>query len=103
MLPAQRRDVGEQFVRHLDTAGAQMPDGAVEIEGVPERDGCSEQGQAGGTMALVLESTVAQFAEAIEEDGTGERVAGLALAPRDGAIVAPGSMPPLRRCGAATR
>ena len=30
-------------------------------------------------MALVLESAVAQFAEAVEEDGAGERVAGLAL------------------------
>lgn len=79
MRQAQRRDVGEQFVRHLDTAGAQMPDGAVEIDGAPERDGCEEQGQAGGTIALVLEGTVAQFAKAIEEDGTGERVAGLVL------------------------
>ena len=44
MLPAQWRDMGKQFVQHLDTAGAQMPDGAVEIDGVPERDGRGEQG-----------------------------------------------------------
>ena len=31
MFPAQRRDMGEQFVGHLDTAAAQMPDGTVEI------------------------------------------------------------------------
>ncbi|TCQ05732.1 hypothetical protein C8J40_106255 [Sphingomonas sp. PP-CC-3A-396] len=73
MLPAQRRDMGEQFVRHLDTAGAQMPDGAVEIDRVPEGDGCREKGQPGGTMALVLECAVSQFAEAVEEDGAGER------------------------------
>lgn len=39
VLPTQWRDMGKQFVQHLDTAGAQMPDGAVEIDGVPERDG----------------------------------------------------------------
>ena len=39
VLSAQRRDMGKQFVRHLDTAGAQMPDGAVEIDRVPKGDG----------------------------------------------------------------
>jgi hypothetical protein len=80
MLPAQWRDAGQQIARHLGTAAAQMPDGAVEIDGVPERDGCGEQGQAGGTMALVLEGSVPQSAEAVEEDGRGECVAGLDLA-----------------------
>lgn len=65
VLPAQRRDMGEQFVQHLDTASAQMPDGAVEIDRVPEGDGCGEKGQPGGTMALVLECAVTQFAEAV--------------------------------------
>lgn len=79
MLPAQRRDMGEQFVGHVDTADAQLLDGAVEIEGIPQRDSRSDKGQAGGAMALVFDGTVAQFAEAVEEDGGGERVAGLAL------------------------
>lgn len=35
MLPAQWSDVREQFVRHVDAASVQMPDGAVEIDGVP--------------------------------------------------------------------
>lgn len=65
MVPAQRRDMGEQFVLHLDIAGAQMPDGAVEIDRVPAGDGRGEKGQPGGTMALVLECAVAQFAEAV--------------------------------------
>ncbi|MDG5973458.1 hypothetical protein JAGODDHD_04228 [Sphingomonas paucimobilis] len=79
MLPAQRGDVGEQLVGHVDAAAAQMTDSSVEIDGVPERHGRGDEGQAGGAMALVLEGAVAQFAEAVEEDGAGERVAGLAL------------------------
>lgn len=65
MLPAQWRDVGKQFVRHLDTAAAQMPDGTVETDGVPKGDGRGEQGQPGGTMTLVLERAVAQFVHAL--------------------------------------
>lgn len=33
MLPTQRGDMAEQFVWRLDAAAAQMPDGAVEIDG----------------------------------------------------------------------
>jgi hypothetical protein len=76
MLPAQRR---EQFVGHVNTAAAQMPDGTVEIDSVPKGDCRGEKGQPGGTMTLVLERAVAQFAEAVEEDRTGKRVAGLTL------------------------
>lgn len=36
--------MGEQFVRRLDAAAAQMPHGAVEIDRVPERDGRREKG-----------------------------------------------------------
>ena len=64
-LPSQRRDTDEQFVRHLGTAGAQMPDSEVEINRVPEGDGRGEKDQPGGTMALVLECAVVQFAEAV--------------------------------------
>lgn len=35
ILPAQWCDVSEQFVGHADPVAAQMPDGAVEIDGVP--------------------------------------------------------------------
>ena len=41
-----------------------------------------------GAMALVLEGAVAQFAKPVEEDGTGERVAGLTLV-EDAAGAAP--------------
>lgn len=59
MLPAQWRDMDEQFVGQLYAAAAQMPDGAVEIDGVPKGDGCGEQGQPGGAMTMVLERAVA--------------------------------------------
>src|SRR3546814_15459871 len=55
---------------------------------MPERHVRGGEGQAGCTMALVLEGAVAQFAEPVEEDGAGERVAGLALV-EDAAGAAP--------------
>jgi putative aminopeptidase FrvX len=61
-----------------------MPDRAVEIDRVPEGDGRGEKGQPGGTMALVLECAVAQFAEAVEKDGAGERIAGTSVDDRAG-------------------
>ncbi len=79
MLPAQRSDMGEQFVGYVDADAAQVPDDPVEIDGVPERYGRGDESQSGGAMALVLEGAVAQFAETVEEDGAGERVAGFAL------------------------
>jgi hypothetical protein len=39
-----------------------MPDGTIEIDGVSKGDGRGEQGQPGGTMTLVLDRAVAQFA-----------------------------------------
>ncbi len=68
MLPAQRCDVGEQLVWYSNAASAQMPDGSVEIDGIPQRNSCGEEGQAGGAMTLVLEGAVAQHAETVEED-----------------------------------
>ena len=54
MLPAQRGDMGEQLVGHIDAVSAQMPDGSVEINGVPERHGRSGEVWARGAMPLVL-------------------------------------------------
>jgi len=56
-----------------------MPDGAVEIGGVPQRNGCGNEGQARGAMKLVLEGAVVQLAETVEEEGAGKGVAGLTL------------------------
>jgi hypothetical protein len=40
VLPAERRDVGEQFVGDNDALGAEVLDGTVEIDRVPVDDGC---------------------------------------------------------------
>ncbi len=79
MLPAEWGDMSEQFVRYFDAVAAQMPDGAVEIDGVPQRHGRGDEGQPGRAMTLVLENSVAQLAEPIEEDCKGKRIARLAL------------------------
>jgi len=65
VLPSQQGDTSEQFVWHLGTAGAQMPDSEVKIDRVPEGDGRGKKDQPGVTMALVLECAVAQFAEGV--------------------------------------
>ena len=62
----------EQFVRDDFAARAQLADCAAEIDGVPEDDGGDGEIEAGGTVALVFESPVADFAEAMEEHGTGD-------------------------------
>ena len=79
MLPAERGDVADQLRRDGLAAGAQDVEGGLQVAGVPEDDGRNEQVQPGGAVGLVLEGSVAQFAEAMEEHGPGERVAGLAL------------------------
>ena len=55
-----------------------MTGGTVEVDGVPQDDGRDDQVEAGCPVPLVLEGAVAQFAEPVEEDGAGERVAGFA-------------------------
>jgi hypothetical protein len=54
-------------------------DGLFEVAGVPQDDGGYEQVEAGGAIGLVLEPAVAQFAELVEEQRAGERVARLSL------------------------
>ena len=58
---------------------AQSGDGAFQIHGVPENDGCDNQVQPAGAIALVLEATIAEVALAVEEDGTRESVSGFAF------------------------
>lgn len=56
------------------------PDGAANIDGVPERDYRSEEGSTrrhDSTDSRMYGCTVAQLAEAVEGDGPGERVGGL--------------------------
>jgi hypothetical protein len=54
---------------HVDIAVAQVADGAFEIDGVPEDDPRHDELETGGTVPLVLEGAVTQFAEPVEKDG----------------------------------
>lgn len=79
MFPAERSDAGQEPVRDVDTLSSQMIDGAAEIDGVPEDDSRGDEVEPGRPMPLVLEGAVAQLAEAVEEYGSRERIAGLSL------------------------
>ena len=59
MLPAERRDVGEQGVGNDLAAAAQGVHRTAEIDGVPQRDGRRDQGEAAGTVLLQLHGAVA--------------------------------------------
>ena len=79
MLPAERPDVGEESVVDGVTMVADELDGALEVAAVPQHDGGDQQVEAAGAVVLVLVRAVADLAQAVEEDGVGERVAGLPL------------------------
>ncbi len=79
MLPAERSDVGEKLVGNDFAARTQFVDGAGEIDGVPENDGGDGEIEAGGAIALIFESPVADFAEAVKEHGAREGIACFAL------------------------
>ncbi len=46
--------------------------GAFEIDHIPERDGGGDEIKPAGPVTLVLEGTVADFAEPIGEDGASQ-------------------------------
>src|SRR3954447_11969019 len=70
VLPAERRNMGEQFVGDTDALGAEVLDGTVEIGRVPVDDGCRQQAQPRSPEALVLECAVAELALTVEEHGS---------------------------------
>ncbi len=53
MLPAQRGNVGEQSVGHVDATVTQVTGGTVEIDGVPQDDGRDDEVEAGSAVPLV--------------------------------------------------
>ena len=75
MLPTQRRQVLQQ--RGIVTV--QSRGGTLQVDRVPQDDGCRHQVEAGSPVALLLEATVADFAEAVEEHGASQRVTRLAF------------------------
>ena len=50
-----------------------------QINRVPQHDSCRHQVEPAGPIALLLETAVADFTQAVEEHGTGQCVAGFAL------------------------
>ena len=92
MLPAERGEVGQQRVRDQVAAAPGGIQGAAEIDGVPQRDGGRDQGEAAGPVLLRLGGPVAQAPEPVEADGAGKRVAGLALVQRHGGLPSQGGL-----------
>jgi len=71
--------MGQGFVFDGDAMLAEGGDGAFQVHGGPKDDGCNDQIEPAGAVALIFEATVAQVALAIEEDGAGESVPGFTL------------------------
>ena len=69
----------QQVIGNRDALRSQLVDGSGEIDRVPMDDRRRDQAQARGAEALVFECAVADFALAMEEDGTAQRIAGLAF------------------------
>ena len=53
---------------------AQPMDSASQIDGVPQHDGGNDQIQPAGSVALILKASIAQLAQAVEEDRTRQGV-----------------------------
>ena len=66
MLPAQRRQVGQEVVRHT-LCFAQGGHGPFEVAGVPKDDGRDQEVEAGRAVLLVLVGAVADLAQAVDE------------------------------------
>ena len=79
MLPAERRQVLQQGIIDGLAVAAQGVRGPFQVGRVPQHDGGRHQVEAGSAVALLLETAVADFAQAVEEHRAGQRVARLAL------------------------
>src|SRR5262249_8406728 len=71
VLPSEGRDSREQKVTDRLSVGAQLIDGAGQIDRVPESDGRDDEIKARGPVLLVLEGSVADFAEPVKEQPRG--------------------------------
>jgi hypothetical protein len=70
--------MSEQFIGNV-LGLAQGSDRAAQIAGVPQDDGGDEEIEAGSAVLLVLVGAVADFAQPMNEDGTRQAIACLAL------------------------
>ena len=71
--------MGEQFIGQRFAFGAKLGNGVTEVDGVPKDDGGDREVETRGPVALVFEGAVPDLAVAMEKQGAGERVPGLAL------------------------
>ena len=83
MLPAEWRKVLQQFGIDDLAVSSDGIDRPLDIDRVPEHDGCCDQGKAAGTIALLLETAVPYFSEPAEEDCSGQGIARFAFIEAD--------------------
>ena len=69
MLPAERRDVGQEFARDLEPGLPPRVDGVAELQRVPVDDDRGQQVEAGNPVVLPLPGSVPQLAALMEVDG----------------------------------
>jgi hypothetical protein len=79
VLPAERGNVGEQFVGQSFGLGAKLSNGVAEVDRIPEDDCGNGEVEARGAVALAFEGAVPDLPVTMKKQGAGERVSGLAL------------------------
>ena len=62
-----------------DLSLSESLDRTFEVDGIPEHNGCCDQVKSAGPMTLVFEGAVPYLAQAVEEDGVGEGIAGFSF------------------------
>ena len=77
MLPAQRRQELQQRIVHGLCMTTQCVDGPFQIHGVPQHNSRRDEAQAAGAVALLLEATVPDFSQPIEEHRPAQRLLAL--------------------------
>ncbi len=79
MFPPERGQMLQQAFINRMAMIYDCLDRPVEVNGVPQDDGCCHEIEATGPVALILETAVAHLAQSVEEHGSGERIAGFPL------------------------
>ena len=79
VLPAKRRHVGQEIVRHAAAVSPDVLDGLLQVHRVPVHNSGGDQAEPRGPEALVFEGAVADIALAVKERRAPERIARLAF------------------------
>ncbi len=91
MLPTERRQVLQQRVINGMAVATQRVRSPFQIDRVPQHDGSRYQIEAASPVALLLETAVADFTQAVEKHCPGQRIA--RLAPCSGRHARGGAVP----------